>query len=146
MVPVRENEMILYQNLQEYLLKKVAMRGIYVETNPTSNLNIADLKDLNEHPIFRLSPLKETADQVQQRIMVMINSDDPAVFNTNVENELAYVYYALEHAGYAKEDILNWIDKVRQNGMDGSFIAKLKDCKTLLTEISGILEILKKFC
>ena len=78
--------------------------------------------------------------------MVMINSDDPAVFNTNVENELAYVYYALEHAGYAKEDILNWIDKVRQNGMDGSFIAKLKDCKTLLTEISGILEILKKFC
>ena len=45
--------------------------------------------------------------------------------------------------GVAKEDALKWIDRVRQNGMVGSFILKLKDCKTLLEEISGILETLK---
>ena len=144
MVPVSENDLILYQKLQEYLLKKVAACGIYVETNPTSNLTIGNMKDLQEHPIFRLSPLKQ--EPGQERVMVMVNSDDPAVFNTNVENELAYVYYALEHAGVAKEEALKWIDKVRQNGIDGSFILKLKDCKTLLEEIGGILEILKKYC
>ena len=144
MVPVSENDLILYQKLQEYLLKKVAALGIYVETNPTSNLTIGNMKALQEHPIFRLSSLKQ--EPGKERILVMVNSDDPAVFNTNVENELAYVYYALEHAGVAKEDALKWIDRVRQNGMDGSFILKLKDCKTLLEEIGGILEILKKYC
>lgn len=48
--------------------------------------------------------------------------------------------------GVAKEEALKWIDRVRQNGMAGSFILKVKDCKTLLEEISGILEILKKYC
>lgn len=146
MVAVKESELPLYQKLQEYLMKKVARRGIYVETNPTSNLNIGNMKDLREHPIFRLSPLRLTEEQEQQSVLVTINSDDPAVFNTNVENELAYVYYALEHAGCAKEDILHWIDKIRQNGMDSSFISKMKDCRTLLEEVSCILDVLKKFC
>ena len=144
MVPVSENDLILYQKLQEYLLKKVAALGIYVETNPTSNLTIGNMRVLQEHPIFRLSPFKQ--EPGQEQVMVMVNSDDPAVFNTNVENELAYIYYALEHAGVAKEEALKWIDRVRKNGIDGSFILKLKDCKTLFEEISGILEILKKYC
>lgn len=145
MVPVKENELSLYQCLQEHLQKKVAQKGIYIEINPTSNMNVGNIKELLEHPIFRLSPLKQLERQ-EPRILVTINSDDPAIFNTNVENELAYVYYALDHAGCAKEDALQWIDKVRQNGMDGSFIARTKDCSTLLEEISRILDVLKKFC
>lgn len=145
MVPVRNNELELYEELQEYLQRKVARKGIYIETNPTSNLNIGDMGELLEHPIFRLSPLKADAEQGKS-ILVTINSDDPAVFNTNVESEFAYVYYALEHAGCAKEDILHWIDKIRQNGMDGSFISKVKGCGTLLEEVSGIMDSLIRFC
>lgn len=145
MVPVKESESVLYERLQEYLQKKVAGRGIYIETNPTSNLNVGNIKNLLEHPIFCLSPLKQMSGQ-QQGILLMINSDDPAVFNTNVENEFAYVYYALEHAGCAKEDILYWIDKIRKNGMDGSFISRVKDCRTLLEEVSCILDSLERFC
>ena len=98
-----------------------------------------------EHPIFRMSPLKPITEN-EQNILVTVNSDDPAVFNTNVENELAYVYYALEHAGCAKEDVLHWIDKIRQNGMDGSFISKVKECRTLLEEIGDILDLLERAC
>lgn len=145
MVPVRNSELELYEELQEYLQRKVARKGIYIETNPTSNLNIGDMRELLEHPIFRLSPLKPDTEQGKS-ILVTINSDDPAVFNTNVESEFAYVYYALEHAGCAKEDILHWIDKIRQNGMDGSFISKVKGCETLLEEISGIVDSLIQFC
>lgn len=145
MVPVRENEAALYESLQEYLLKKIARKGIYIETNPTSNLNIGNIKEVLEHPIFRMSPLRPIAEK-EQNILVTVNSDDPAVFNTNVENELAYVYYALEHAGCTKEDVLHWIDKIRQNGMDGSFISKVKECRTLLEEIGDILDLLESSC
>lgn len=144
MVPVRENELALYETLQQYMLEKISRKGIYIETNPTSNLNIGNMQNLLEHPIFRMHPLYQLPNQ-GQKILVTINSDDPAVFNTNVENELAYVYYALEHAGYPKADILEWIDTVRKNGMDGSFITRKKDCKTLLDETSSILDLLKKF-
>ena len=61
-----------------------------------------------------------------------------------MENELAYIYYALERAGYDKEDILDWIKRVRENGMDASFIKKEKDVTTMLWEISEILDRLKK--
>lgn len=145
MIPVKENELALYEELQEYLKRKIAQKGIYIETNPTSNLSVGNMKELSEHPIFRLSPVRQTSDQ-EMSVLVTINSDDPAVFNTNVENELAYVYYALQHAGYAKENILQWIDKIRQNGMDGSFIAKIKNCRTLLEETSRIMDSLEKFC
>ena len=92
-----------------------------------------------------MSPLRPIAEK-EQNILVTVNSDDPAVFNTNVENELAYVYYALEHAGCTKEDVLHWIDKIRQNGMDGSFISKVKECRTLLEEIGDILDLLESSC
>lgn len=145
MVAIKENEYAIYECLQKYLQKKVAQKGIYIETNPTSNLNIGDMKELAEHPIFRLSPLKPK-DDLNSSVLVTVNSDNPAVFNTNVENELAYIYYALEHAGYSKDEVLPWIDKIRRNGMDGSFIAKEKDCKTLLEDCSYIMDELKKFC
>lgn len=59
-------------------------------------------------------------------MFVTVNSDDPAVFNTNVENELAYIYYAAEAQGEAKSDVLEWVDKIRQYGMDASFIQNEK--------------------
>ena len=72
--------------------------------------------------------------------MVTVNSDDPAVFHTNVENELAYIYYAAEYSGNPKEVILSWIDQIRQNGMEASFIKKVKSAGQLLEEISRILD------
>lgn len=144
LVSVQEHEIEVFELLQEYLLQKIAKRGIYVETNPTSNVTIGEIDEVSEHPIFRLNSLKNT-ELKEHHILVTVNSDDPVVFNTNVENELAYIYYALEHAGYDKEDILSWIDKVRQNGMDASFIRKEKSTRVLLEEISGILDELEKY-
>lgn len=141
MVSVTETDILLYEELQKYLLDKISRKGIYVETNPTSNLNIGDMNDLVEHPIFRMSPLNSSE---KQRILVMVNSDDPIVFDTNVENEFAYIYYAMERVGCSKDESLQWIDKIRQNGMEGSFISKWKDCRTLLADIGLILDELEK--
>lgn len=138
---IADSEAVYYKELQEYLLHRIEQAGIYVETNPTSNVTIGDMDDLREHPIFRMNSLSPEG----HHVMVTVNSDDPAVFNTNVENELAYIYYAMEHGGYAKEDILDWIDKIRQNGMDASFVQRVKDVRTLLFEVSIILDELKQY-
>lgn len=138
LVPISASNAALYQALQEIVLEKVERRGIYVETNPTSNLTIGEFSDIREHPIFRLNAQSQSGKQ--HHVLVTVNSDDPAVFNTNVENELAYIYYAAEYSGYAKEDILNWIDKIRQNGMNASFVQTVKSTAVLLEELGKILD------
>lgn len=54
------------------------------------------------------------------------------------------IYYALEHSGYSKEDILKWIDKIRRFGLDASFIQKEKKLRESLKEISEILDAIKR--
>lgn len=143
-VPITKREVQTYEILQKYLLQKVERMGIYVETNPTSNVTIGDFNDLFMHPIFKMSTLA-FAETKGHHVMVTVNSDDPAVFNTNVENELAYIYYAMESRGYAKEDVIGWIDKVRQNGLDASFIQKVKSAEVQLKEIDCILDQLRRY-
>lgn len=144
MVSITKSEVEAYEILQNYLMEKVEQRGIYIETNPTSNITIGDVDDLLGHPIFRMSSL-DVRDPQRHHIMVTVNSDDSAVFNTNVENELSYIYYAMEHSGYPKEDILIWLDQVRENGLNASFISKVKDTSTILDEICNILDFLNPY-
>ena len=136
----------LFQAVQQYVRQKVQTMGIYVETNPTSNLMIGDFSGLRRYPITRLnSPAAKSPDPAA--ILLSINSDDPLIFNTNVENELALVYHALNYQGLSREDVLRWIDKVRQYGMDSSFIRTVKEPeaqRAFLDELSKRLEAVEK--
>lgn len=140
-ISVTKEELDLYRRLQEYLVQKIEKRGIYLELNPTSNLAIGDLPQLRDHPIFRLSDLDE---RDRNHVMVTVNSDDPAVFNTNVENELAYIYYAANEFGYSKDAVLEWIDRIRQRGMEASFVRKEKETAQILIEIQEIMNHIER--
>ena len=76
--------------------------------------------------------------------MVTVNSDDPAVFNTNVENELAYIYYAANEFGYSKDIVLEWIDRIRQRGMEASFVRQEKKTAQVLIEIQNMMDRIKR--
>lgn len=141
LVPVLKEEIAVYKQLQEYLIQKMERRGIYIELNPTSNLTIGDFASMYQHPIFALN---KAAEKSGHHVFVTINSDDPSVFNTNVENELAYIYYAAEAGGAAKSEILEWIDKIRQYGMDSSFIRQEKPTVQVLREVEEILQAIWK--
>lgn len=141
LVSVTREEILVYEKLQEYLVHKVEKKGVYLEMNPTSNLAIGDFTQISQHPIFRLGNLLK---DYENHVMVTVNSDDPAVFNTNVENELAYVYYAANELGYSKDVILEWIDHIRVQGMDASFIKQEKTTAQILIEIQEMLEYIKK--
>lgn len=135
MVPVQGDDAAVYMALQDYLINKVEKRGIYIEENPTSNLTIGDFSYMKQHPIFKLNGRQGDG----YNVFVTVNSDDPAVFNTNVENELAYIYYAAEAQGAAKSEVVEWVDKIRQYGMDASFIRNEKSPEQILMEIQRIL-------
>lgn len=141
LIPVTKDEIKVYQKLQEYLIRKVEKKGIYLEVNPTSNLTIGDFSQINQHPIFKLSDIHESD---EKHVMVTINSDDPAVFNTNIENELAYIYYAAEELGYSKSETLEWIDRIRQQGLDASFVKYEKNAVQILAEIQKMMDFIKK--
>lgn len=136
LVSVSAEEAAVYKTLQKYLIQKVEQRGVYIETNPTSNLTIGDFSHMYRHPIFQLNSVDKN---VGNHAFVTINSDDPAVFNTNVENDLAYIYYAAQAQGIAKSKVIEWVEQIRQYGMEASFIKKEKNAVQMLTELEEIM-------
>ena len=141
LVSVSETDIPLLQYIQNKLIQKIEQIGIFIETNPTSNLTIGEIQQMSSHPIFKLNSLTDSPGS--HHAMVTINADDPCVFHTDVENETAYIYHALEHDGYQKEEILNWIDKVRDYGMKSSFVSGIKDAETMFSEITEILTAIR---
>ncbi len=141
LVPVNREEIEVYQMLQDYMIYKVKQKGVYLEMNPTSNLTIGDFPQIRNHPIFKLNALQRND---RNHVMLTINSDNPAVFSTNVENEMAYIYYAAEEFGSSRSEILEWIDHIRQQGMDASFIKQEKNLPQILSEIQEMMELIKK--
>ena len=144
MVHVNKTLIDLLRAVQAYVVGKVEQMAIYVEVNPTSNLAIGGTDGLYDSHIFRLNS-KNLPESDNHEVLVTINSDDPTVFNTTSENELAYVYYTMNSKGYGRESVLAWIDKVRQNGMDSSFIKKTKLPSQLLMEITELINLIDKY-
>lgn len=133
----------LYKYLQQLILDKINNKGIVIETNPTSNLAIGEMQDLFEHYIFNLNDLKQQ--DKHMRAIFSINSDDPSVFNTNVSNEIAYIFYALQKKGYSREEALQWIDKIRGYGMMSSFLLdEAITCEGMKSRIEYVLAKLKE--
>lgn len=127
-ISIASNELNLdiLNDIQNILCKRVSSQGIIVETNPTSNRAIGEIEDIFEHYILSLKNktfLENTnSSSCNNNIIVSINTDDPSVFQTSLSSEFAYIYYSLLDKGYAKKEVLDWIDEVRKNGMTSSFI------------------------
>ena len=94
-----DDNVSFYKELQNSLIEKVERMGVYVETNPTSNAVIGDIPNILNHPILRLNNRGLTfTGSNNSCVLTTINSDDPIVFSTFAENEIAYVYYSLMNA------------------------------------------------
>ena len=127
----------MFQLVQSHMKNKVQNMGVFVETNPTSNMLIGDISGLINYPIATLNGVGE---QSTTSVLLSINSDDPLVFNTNIENELALVYHTLTYQNVSRELVLQWIDKVRQYGLDSSFIREEKSTDVQIRELGEILD------
>jgi len=119
---ITHEEEKLISQIQQIVKNRVIKEGIVIETNPTSNAAIGEIENIFEHYILNLNDRGLRKDSPGQGVMVTINTDDPVVFNTNIGNEYAYIFFSLLEKGYDREDVLAWIEHVRITGLRSSFI------------------------
>ena len=144
---VTKEEIKWIEHLQRLVVEKVSQSGIVVETNPTSNTAIGEIEHIFEHYIHQLNG-RSLYDHSHKEAgaMVTINTDDPIVFNTNISNEYAYIFYSLQEKGVPRDSILQWINRVRENGMNSSFIhSRSLTYSNAISETDAIIEQLKDY-
>lgn len=145
-IEVNEYGVNIMRDIQNLVSKSISREGIVVEVNPTSNNSIGQVENIFGHYISNLNNHGLSDTKVHNGIMVTINTDDPSVFNTNINNEFAYIFYSLKEKGYARENILDWIDKIRRNGLNTSFIEtreisysqRIEELRSILNELNEI--------
>ena len=74
---------------------------------------------------------------------VTINTDNPLIFRTTVENEISNIYYMLLDMQYRQIDVLNWIDQIRQFGIERCFIRHPKAPSVQYAELKEMISILE---
>ncbi|MCB7555254.1 hypothetical protein LI033_12060 [bacterium TM223] len=117
----------IYKETQQYLIDKIARKGIIIETNPVSNINIGEIKGMDSHPILMLN---NSFKNDYNRVMVSVNTDDPGVFSTTLRNQYGYILEILKQQGIPMEKALLWVDQVRKNGLNSTFIYKKRKTKS----------------
>lgn len=121
--------------VQRAMCFEVAQRGIFIETNPSSNVLISTFRRYEKHPlsIWYNKGLTHDHDALNEcaQLHVSINTDDMGTFFTNLENEYAFLARAQEEAKsedgkslYSISNILEWLDAIRIMGNEQGFKAK----------------------
>ncbi len=108
-------------SIQEWLRETLSACAISIESNPSSNLLIADMDDIRSHPSLVLQPLPGGTAPAGTSLAVSISSDDPLTFATSLADEYAYLHAALMRAGVSSPEAMEWLDRVRQAGWDSRF-------------------------
>ena len=88
------------------LVHRLAREGIALEVSPTSNLKLKAVPSLDAHPVRRL---------FEMGVPIVINTDDPAFFNTTLCREFQII---ADHLGFSEEEI----DTLIANAFDYSFL------------------------
>lgn len=133
---ITDQDIDIIKELQRIVKVNISKAGIVVEVNPSSNTAIGDMDTLTENHIYNVNNFYYDANN----IIVCINSDDPSVFNTNVSNELAYIYYGLLTKNVSKENALNWVERLRINGIDNSFIKREENDEQILRNLKRLMD------
>ena len=111
----------------QYILKeKISEKGIAIEANPSSNKKISSVSNYIELPFFNMNSHGLTKKNIENDkivdIPISLNTDDSAIFQTDLRNEYSLICLALEKEGYDTEEIYEYIEYLRKSSMDQSFI------------------------
>lgn len=106
--------------LQDLMLREVVRRRVAIEINPTSNLCIGSLDRMTEHPVFRWHPPEQSSTAIRPEILV--GSDDPGVFGTELLFEYAALSRAAEERGATPREISAWLGELRESSRKYCFL------------------------
>jgi hypothetical protein len=101
--------------VQRAVLDKMTRREVAIEVNPTSNRAIGGFDSLSQHPVFDWDPPSRDADH--PRPYVVVGSDDPGVFGSELLHEYAFLHAAARHRGHDRAVVEDWLEELRANGL-----------------------------
>lgn len=109
--------------MQRAVRQRVCQKEITIEVNPSSNFMLADLQNLEHHPLWNLNPPPghQLEEEMGPAVHICIGSDDPITFATNLPQEYELLYNVLLQKGIGSTAALQWLDKVRQAGLNARF-------------------------
>lgn len=109
--------------MQRSVRQRVCQKEITIEINPSSNFLIADLQNLEHHPLWNLNPPPGHQLEVEMGtpVNICIGSDDPITFATNLPQEYELLYNVLLQKGVGSNAARQWLDQVRQSGINARF-------------------------
>lgn len=119
----RDTWLSLCQEVQEKMKRLVQRRELVVEVNPSSNRLVGPLSELAEHHIFRLT--LNDGNPLARDLRITVNTDDPGVFNTSLAHEYYLLGETLMNQGFSETEVVEWLDWLRQNGNDSTFLRSL---------------------
>jgi Adenosine deaminase len=120
-VPHKYSELV--GRVQDKMMEEIALKGIAIEANPSSNYLIGSIDRYDNHPIFRFITRFPHGNSVS--LSVSINTDDQGVFDTMLENEYALIALSYEKSKSRKnrtETDLEYIEYLRQQGKQQIFL------------------------
>ena len=90
------------RSFQEWAMQEVRKTGAVIESCPTSNIRIAGLKSLNNHPLPRF---------LRAGLRVVIGADDPGILDTSLAEEFGHV----RAMGLEERDVTSLMETARQS-------------------------------
>ena len=109
--------------IRKCILERMNKYNIVVECCPSSNITIGKIDSYAEHPIFAFCPPGKKA-----KIHATINSDDPVVFNTTLEEEFCHIAQVLEEKyNYNYRQIYNYLSALCDTAKDSNFTVDIPD-------------------
>lgn len=109
-LPERRELDDIVKQVRELLLRQVIDRRIVVEMNPSSNLSISGAESTSVNPAVML------IQAMKDGLLACINTDNPGVFMSCVENEFALLLDGLNSRKLSKHDISTWLERAREIG------------------------------
>lgn len=104
----------IFRILQKYVIGKINRRHMAIESLPTSNVRISFYEHYREHHIFDWLGV---TDEKGMEVPVVLGSDDPGIFATNLRNEYAHILLTLENdIGLSSMDAIAKLEQIVRNG------------------------------
>ncbi len=117
----------IVSQIQSHMRNFVLESGVGIESCPSSNYSISQLNDYKELPAINLFPIEESEGFL--RLFTSINTDDQGIFYTSLVKEYTLLVNIMQSIcsekgirKYSDDTILNWIEKLINNGREQCFM------------------------
>jgi len=133
------DEVRLISELQRYVCRLLAQRGLFVEVNLTSNCIIAGIEDVSHHPIYRW---KLPGEDLATGFRVSLNTDNASLFGTRLETEYALLFDGARRRGVGRVEARELVETIRRESAAASFVRRRYASRE--QELMGLCAVISK--